>query len=122
KNVMTAWSSFCIDVGQIDNSGVNQYVTFKDETKRKQIRQKNIEDLQGANAQTQNYYIKCVTSLPFMCHKEKGKLTTQNAQVNSAYENYGTGAPITTTVSSLKGTGIFSETIESTDFDYTVSR
>lgn len=87
KNVISAWSSVCMDAGW-----VNQKIVIFDKANQNildNVRAKNIEALkeQTGKVSTERYFT-CVASLPMLCHKSKGKIkkvdTSEAGQIQAA--------------------------------------
>lgn len=73
KNVITAWSSVCMDAGWVEGK-----VVIFDKSNPNildQVRAKNIDALSSQSGKkSSSKYFECVASLPMLCHKSKGKI------------------------------------------------
>lgn len=89
KNVITAWSSACLDAGWVDNdNGKNsgEYLVIlapstSNGSKYQNLRNANIDALKGQveGKQLSENYFKCVAQLPMLCKKKDGKYNVQGA-------------------------------------------
>ncbi len=89
KNVITAWSSACLDAGWVDNTdGKNsgEYLVIlapstSSGSNYQKLRNANMDALKGqvAGKQLSEKYFKCVAQFPMLCKKKNGKLNLQGA-------------------------------------------
>lgn len=92
KNVITAWSSVCLDAGWINNGSSKnggQYLVIlsPNDPNYSQLRNANVDALrttqasqgQTAGQQLSGKYFECVSQLPMLCKLKDGKYTAQAA-------------------------------------------
>ncbi len=119
KNVMTAWSSLCLDMGWDTGSSPERMYTFKDDSKRAEIRKSNLAGLNSItsdpNASGDNpfkSYSQCISHIALLCREANGKTKAQENAVTVDYgQAYASSTP-----------KIAGNTIDEDDIKYTRER
>lgn len=98
KNIMSAWSAFCLDAGYADG----KIIVPKDDSKRNKIREENIKGLSNASEATETHYKSCIGHLAILCHEQKGKVAALEQTLN--YKDYVKTTPSKKSVQSIHRT------------------